>query len=133
MGWRGEARYRRWATTLVAVAWLPAVAAGLAAPADAEPLAATVVYTLVTPLVTHLALLVLGWWQGAPFPNSAIGAMLLAPLGIAAAAASEAAMWLPDAASARAAVALALVGVLAWGSGRWAAELVRTDTIDTMS
>ena len=133
MGRRWDAdRYRRWVTAVVALGWLPTIVVGFTGAPDAEPFSTTVVYTLVTPIALHAVVVGLGWWLKAPFPNSAIGAMLLAPLGIAAAVAAEPAIWLPDAGPARLAVALTLVGLLAWGSGRWAAELVLEDTIDTM-
>jgi len=131
--WHAAAAYRRWATALVAIAWLPTLGAGLLAPPEAEPFSATILYALVTPLAVHLALLVLGWALSAPYPNSAIGVMLLSPLGILAALAVDAALWLPDLAPVRALVGLALIALLAWASGRWAADLVLTDTMDTMT
>jgi hypothetical protein len=134
MGNRGyqAVRYRQLATVLVGVGWLPAVMSAWSTPPEADTLSHSLLWLLVTPLVLHASLLVVGWWTRAAFPNSAIGVMLLAPGGVLAAVAAEPTVWLPNAAAVRLAVALGLVGLVAWGSGRWAAGLVRTDTVDTM-
>ena len=69
----------------------------------------------------------------APFPYSVIGLLLLSPIGLGAAAASDPNLWLPDLAPVRVLVGLVGVAILAVASGAWAAHLVLTDTMDTMS